>query len=75
MLRAAHDQYSEQMQAIGLRVNSREYVIFVPQGQAETDGHILARQDVRPFLFPAAQVPEVPVLSIPMLNGTAIPLA
>ena len=42
------------------------------QWQAETDGHILARQEVRQFLFPAAQVP---VLSIPMMNGTEIPLA
>ena len=31
VLRAAHDQYSEQMQAFSLRVNSRESAIFVPQ--------------------------------------------
>ena len=42
---------------------------------AETDVHILTRQDsqeIRPISFPAAQVP---VMSIPMMNRTAIPLA
>ena len=72
MLRDAHDRYSEQMQAIGLRVNSSESAIFVPQWQADTDEHLQARPEVQQHLFHAAQAP---VPSIPMQRGTAIPLA
>ena len=72
VLRAAYDRYSEQMQAIGLRVNSSESAIFVPQWQADTDEHLQARPEVQQHLFHAAQAP---VTSIPMQRGTAIPLA
>ena len=72
VVRAARDGYSTQMQAIGLRATSSESAIFVPQWQAESENHLLARPEVRPILFPAAQAP---VISIPMMNGTAIPLA
>ena len=72
VLRAAYDRYSEQMQAIGLRVNSSESAIFVPQWQADTDEHLQARPEVQQHLFHAA---HAPVPCIPMQSGTAIPLA
>ena len=60
VLRDAHDRYSEQMQAICLRVNSCKSAVFVPQWQhwqVDTYEHILARPEVQQHLFQAAQAP------------------
>ena len=76
VLCAANDRHSEQKQAMGPACQQprdwHESAIFVPEWQAGSDEHILARQEIRQNLFPAAQVP---VMSIPMMNGTAIPIA